>query len=224
MYEGEYEDEMEYEEEPDDDEENISDEDEEIEGMGPIEGLSGEHGVDVEVILEDDDAEDDDDSSGEDDGEHDSDLEDDDARVEIIDEAGNVQQLGEEDDIGEWESDDDDDEEGEEEDYEGQAADQEDHVHAMDAMDAMAGGPLEHLVRALGGDEGAVDMLERMEERIQAEGIDPDDDEAHITGEYMEEVDDEGKPLFSLSSPRSPCFAWRCLFCVIFESILSLCR
>jgi E3 ubiquitin-protein ligase HUWE1 len=191
MYEGEYGDEMEYEEDgPEDDEDNISDEDEDIEGMGPIEGLSGDHGVDVEVIMEDDDDDDDDDddegSSDDDDDEHDS--EDDDARVEIIDEAGNIQQLDEEDIMGEWESDDDGDE-GEEEDYEGEAADQEeDQLHAMEAM----GGPLGHLVRALGGDEATADIIERMEAEGLGEGEDEDEDEERITGEFAEEGDEEG--------------------------------
>jgi E3 ubiquitin-protein ligase HUWE1 len=191
MYEGEYEDEMDYEEDVDA-EDNISDEDEEVEGMGPIEGLSGDHGVDVEVIMEDDDDdEDDEDDSSQDDeddeDEHDS--EDDDARVEIIDEAGNVQELGEED-IDDWESDDHDDD-GEEEDYEGQAADQEEQeLHEMNAME-MAGGPIGHLVRALGGGEDAEDMIEQMEAQLDAEGIDPgDDDEGHIAGEYEEDVEE----------------------------------
>jgi E3 ubiquitin-protein ligase HUWE1 len=191
MYEGEYDDEMEYEEDIGDAEDNISDEDEEIEDMGPMEGLSGDH--EVEVIMEDDDDEDDDDqgdeSSGADDDEPDS--EDDDARVEIIDETGNVQELGE-DDMEDWESD-DHDVEGEEEDYEGQAADQEEQeIHEMNAMD-MASGPLGHLVRALGG-EDAEDMIEQMEQQMEAEGIDPgDDDEDRIAGEYVEDDDNEGK-------------------------------
>ncbi|CZR52630.1 related to TOM1 protein [Phialocephala subalpina] len=189
MYEGEYDDEMDYEEEPVDAEDGISDEDEEIEGMGPIEGLSGDHNLDVEVILEedDDDEDDEDDSSDDDDDDDDEhDSEDDDARVEIIDEAGNVQQLAEDDDMGEWESD-EGDEDGEEEDYEGQAADQEEEqLHAMEAM----GGPLGHLVRALGGDDAAADILERME----AEGVDMDagDDDERVPGEYAEEDDEEG--------------------------------
>ncbi|KUJ13456.1 uncharacterized protein LY89DRAFT_754201 [Mollisia scopiformis] len=186
MYEQEYDDEMDYEEEPGDDEDGISDEDEEIEGMGPIEGLSGDHNLDVEVIMgDDDDDEDDDDSNSDDDEEHDS--EDDDAHVEIIDEAGNVQQLAEDDEMGEWESADGDDDDGEEEDYEGQAADQEEEqLHAMEAM----GGPLGHLVRALGGnDDAAQDILERME----AEGVDMDegDDDERVAGEYVEDGDEE---------------------------------
>jgi E3 ubiquitin-protein ligase HUWE1 len=199
MYEGEYDEEMDYEEEmAEDDEDNISDEDEDIEGIGPIEGLSGDHGVDVEVIMEDDEDDDEDGSSDDeddDDDEHDS--EDDDARVEIIDEAGNVQALGE-DDMDEWESDDGHDhDEDEEEDYEGQAADQEEgQLHGMDAMgmDDMVGGPLGHLVRALGGGEDAEEMLERMEEQLEAEGIDPGDDDERMGAEYMEaEIDEEGK-------------------------------
>lgn len=188
MYEGEYDDEMEYEEEAGDAEDGISDEDEEIEGMGPIEGLSGDHNLDVEVIMEedDDDEDDEEDSSDDDDDDDEHDSEDDDARVEIIDEAGNVQQLAEDDDMGEWESDEGDDD-GEEEDYEGHAADQEEEqLHAMEAM----GGPLGHLVRALGGDDAAADILERME----AEGVDMDagDDDERVPGEYAEEEDEEG--------------------------------
>ncbi|TVY39925.1 E3 ubiquitin-protein ligase [Lachnellula occidentalis] len=191
MYEGEYDDEMEYEEDIGDGEENVSDEDEEVEGMGPMEGLSGDHGLDVEVIMEDDDGEDDDEgesNSDDDSADSGSDLEDDDARVEIIDEAGNVQELNE-DDMEDWESDDQDDE-GEEEDYEGQAADQEEQeLHEMNAMD-MASGPLSHLVRALGG-EDAEDMIEQMEQQMEADGIDPGDDEDRIAGEYIEEDDND---------------------------------
>jgi len=180
MYEGEYDDEMDYDEEgPEDDEDNISDEDEEIEGMGPIEGLSGDHGVDVEVIMDDDEDDDDEDSEDDDDDEHDS--EDDDARVEIIDEVGNVQQLTEEDDMGEWESDDDDDDdEGAEEDYEGQAA----ADQAEQQMQAMG-----HLVRAIeGGDDATLDMIERME----ADGLDLGEDDERPGGPEYEEDDGEG--------------------------------
>ncbi|KAH6682847.1 hypothetical protein B0J14DRAFT_647073 [Halenospora varia] len=192
MYEAEYDEEMDYEEEPGDAEDNISDEDDEIEGMGPIEGLSGDHGVDVEVIMDDDDDEDDEDGSSDDDEDHDS--EDDDARVEIIDEAGNVQEIGVEDDMDDWESDDNDDDDGDEEDYEGHTADQEEHeLHGLGGMD-MAAGQLGHIVRALGG-EDAVDIMERMEEQMEAEGIidegDDDDDDDRIAPEYAEEGDEE---------------------------------
>jgi E3 ubiquitin-protein ligase HUWE1 len=205
MYEGEYDEEMDYDEGMDeDDEDNISDEDEEIEGIGPIEGLSGDHGVDVEVIMEEDDDDDDDDesSSDEDDDEHDS--EDDDAHVEIIDEAGNIQELGADDDMEEWESDDEHDHDDEEEDYEGHAADEEeDHVHSLDpmGMEGVIGGPLGHLVRALGGGEDAEEMLERMEEQLEAEGINPGDDDERMGADYMEaEIDEEGK-----FTPLLPC-------------------
>ncbi|KAK0100661.1 hypothetical protein ONS95_007113 [Cadophora gregata] len=188
MYEGEYEDEMDYDEDgPGDDEDNISDEDEEIEGMegmGPIEGVDGDHGLDVEVIMADDDEDDEDDSSS---GDDDDDSEDDDGRVEIIDEAGNIQQLAD-DDMGDWESDNDEDDDAEEEDYEGQAADaEEEQMHAMEM-----GGPIGHLVRALGGDVEAADMIERME---AAEGMDhdeDDEDEERIPGEYAEDDEEEG--------------------------------
>ncbi|CZT43952.1 related to TOM1 protein [Rhynchosporium secalis] len=182
MYEGEYEDEMEYddEHEPGDDEDNISDEDEEIEGMGPIEGVDGDHGLDVEVIMADDDDDDEDDTSSDDD-----DSEDNDGHADIIDEAGDIQQIAE-DEMDEWESDDQDDD-GEEEDYEGQAADaEEQQLHDMEM-----GGPIGHLVRALGGgDVDAAQIIERME----AEGMDPEDDEddERIPGEYVEDEDEEG--------------------------------
>jgi E3 ubiquitin-protein ligase HUWE1 len=207
MYEGEYDDGMDYEEDmPEDDEDNVSDEDED-EGMGPIEGLSGEHGVDVEVIMEDDDDEDDDDEDDDDDESSEDDDEDDegsdgmpdDARIEIMDEAGNVQQIADEEDLEEWES--DNDEEGDEDDdedeidYEGQGADEEEaHVHAH----SMGGdlGSISNLVRVLaggGGDEDdAVEILQRMEE----EGVgDPEDDEGDQLGEYMEDVEEEGKSM-----------------------------
>lgn len=190
MYEGEYGEEMDYEVDPGDQEDNISDEDEEIEGMEHVEGLGGDHGVDVEVIMDDDgDEEDEDlDSSSDDDEEHDS--EDDDGRVEIIDEAGNIAQINE-DEMGEWESDNEGQEEDdvEEEDYEGQAADDEEaQLHAMEQM----GGPIGQLVRAL-GDSDAAEMIERME----AEGLDvgdEEDDDRIIPAEYDDEGDEEGKP------------------------------
>ena len=192
MYEGEYDEEMDYEEDIAEDEDNISDEDEEIGGIGEIEGLPG----DVEVVMaEDEDDDEDEGSSDEDDDEHDS--EDDDARVEIMDEAGNIQEMGVDDDMEDWESDEGHDhDDDEEEDYEGQAADQEEaELHGMDAMgmDDIVGGPLGHLVRALGGGEDAEEMLERMEEQLEAEGIDPGDDDERMGAEYMEaEIDEEG--------------------------------
>lgn len=216
MYEGEYDDGMEYEEEMEqDDEENVSDEDED-DDMGPIEGLSGDHGVDVEVIMEDEDEDDDDDDDDddedddseddEDDDEHGSDgMEDDDARIEIIDEAGNVQQLAEDDEdegADDWESDNDDDmQEDDEEDFEegyvgpGEVDDAA-HVHAHSMGDM---GPIGNLVRVLAGgagdDEDAVEMLQRLEE----EGMgDPEDDEEEPLGEYMEEIEEEGMPDISL--------------------------
>lgn len=203
MYEGDFDDGMEYEEEmPEDDEDNISDEDED-EGMGPIEGLSGDHGVDVEVIMEDDeddddeDDEDDDSSDDDDDDDEDEDDEDgsdgmqEDAHIEILDEAGNVQQIAADEDLDEWESDNGEGEDEDEIDYEGEGADEEEaHVHSHSMND------LGNLVRVLagGGDEDdAVEILQRMED----EGVgDPDDDEGEPLGEYIEgdmEIEDEGK-------------------------------
>ncbi|KAM0315274.1 hypothetical protein ACHAO8_004040 [Botrytis cinerea] len=202
MYEGEYDDGMEYEEEMEqDDEENVSDEDDDEDGMGPIEGLSGDHGVDVEVIMEDEDEEDDDDDDDDDseddddDDEHGSDgMEEDDARIEILDEAGNVQELAEDEDLDEWESENDEDmQEDDEEDFgEGYEVPGEDsegaHVHSHSMGDM---GPIGNLVRALAGagdEEDAVEMLQRLEE----EGVgDPEDDEEEPLGEYMEEIEEE---------------------------------
>jgi E3 ubiquitin-protein ligase HUWE1 len=199
MYEDEYGDEMEYEEDmADDAEDNISDEDEDIEGMGHIEGLPGDHAMDVEVIMEEEDDDEDDDESGSDE----DDEEDDDGRVEIIDEAGDIQHLAEDDDLDEWESDDGHDEGDEEEDYEGHAQD-EDEVHLHQGLDVghMVDGPLGDLVRALGGGEGAVDILERMEEQMEAEGLDPDDED-RMGGDYMEDGEGDGK------SPLCMRLAW----------------
>ncbi|TAQ88206.1 hypothetical protein B7494_g3474 [Chlorociboria aeruginascens] len=166
---------MEYDEE--DDEDNISEEDEE---MGQVEGLSGDHGVDIEVTMEEEDG-----SSGddEDDEEEDSDdEEDDDARVEIIDEAGNIQEIAADDELGEWESEEDGEEE---EDYEGQGADEEEaHAHAMDDM---AGGPLGQLVRVLGNEPGAVEMLQAMEDDALEHGQGED----HIVEYEMDDAEDD---------------------------------
>jgi len=68
-------------------------------------------------------------------------------------------------------------------------------------MDDMVGGPIGHLVRALSGGEDAEEMLERMEEQLEAEGLNAGDDDDERMPEYMEaEIDEEGKivPLFVL--------------------------
>ncbi|CAG8983041.1 hypothetical protein HYALB_00006069 [Hymenoscyphus albidus] len=191
MYEGEYDEEMDYEEE--DAEDNISDEDEAIDGMGPIEGLPGDVGV--EVIMDEDDEDDDDDSDDEGSSGDDHDSEDDDAHVEIIEEGEDGEELGADDDMDDWESDDNDDD-GEEEDYEGQAADQEELRNMDMGMGGMAvGGSLSHIVRALeAGGEDAAEIMERMEEEMQAEGMNPEDDEdadERIAAEYVEEGDED---------------------------------
>jgi E3 ubiquitin-protein ligase HUWE1 len=190
MYHGEYEDEMDYEEEEVDAEDNISDEDEEIDGMGPIEGLSGDN-VDVEVIMDDDDDDDDDDDGSSEDDEDDS--EDEEAHAEIQDEIEDGQGI-DADDMDDWESDNED----VEEDYEGHADDHE--AHDRQVMDDMerASGQLGHIVRALGG-EDAVDIMERMEEQMEAEGMDQaDDDDDNLVAEYVEEGDEEGQLLHDL--------------------------
>lgn len=201
MYDDGYGDEMEYDEDMGEDEEdNISEEDEEIEGIGHIEGLPGDHAMDVEVIMDDDEDHDDDDDSDDDD-EHDSD--DEDGHVEIIDELAENHHLAEDDDVDEWESDDDHDEgDDEEDDYEGQAQDEDEaHIHQGLDVSSMVGGPLGDLVRALGGGEGAVDILERMEEQMEAEGLDPGDDEDRMGGDYMDDMDGDGKSSTIIPKP-----------------------
>lgn len=208
MYDDGYGDEMEYEEDiGEDEEDNISEEDEDIEGIGHIEGLPGDHAVDVEVIMEEEDDDDDDDDDDEEDSDDDDDhgSEDDDARVEIIDELGEAQHLAEEDDLDEWESDEGEDEgEDEDDDYEAQAQ-EEDEAHLHQGLDvtSMVGGPLGNLVRALGGGEDAVDILERMEEQMEAEGLDAGDDEDRMGGDYMEEGDGDGKSLLMYIRSRT---------------------
>lgn len=195
MYEAEYDEEMDYEEE--DAEDNISDEDEAIEGMGPIEGLPGDVGVEV-IMDEDDDDDDDSDDEGSSGEDHDS--EDEDNRVEIIEEGDDGQELDADDDLDDWESDDNDEDDGEEEDYEGQAADQEELRNidmGMGGMGIPVGGSLSHIIRALdtaGGGEDAAEIMERMEEEMQAEGMNPDDEDAdeRIAAEYVEEGDEDG--------------------------------
>ena len=108
-----------------------------------------------------------------------------DGRVEIIDEVGDIQELVEGDEIGEWESDEDPDEDVDEEDYEGGAADQEEaQLHGIHDVD----GALGQLLRSLGGGgEGAAELMER----IEAGELDGGEDEP-MPGDYMEEGEDEG--------------------------------
>lgn len=202
MYDDGYGDEMEYEEEVEDDEDNISEEDD-IDGMGPIEGLSGDHNLEVEVVMDDDDDDDDDEDEDDDDESSgdDPDSEDDDARVEIIDEEGNMQEIEIDPEGGmeDWEDDDgeDDDDDGEEQDYEGHAqdADEEAQIHDMEAM--MGGGPLGDLVRALGaGGAGHLEMADHIDEEMRDEIMEradlDDGDEERLAAEYMEDdMDDE---------------------------------
>lgn len=196
MYEEGYGDEMEYEEDIEEDEEdNISDEDEDIEGMGHIEGMPGDHGMNVEVIMEEGDDDDDDDSADDD---EDEDSDDDEIHAEIIEEVDNLEHLAEDDDLDGWESDHGDDDVEDEEDYEGQAQDEDEgRLHHELDVTGMADGPLGDLVRALGGGEGAVDILERMEEQMEADGLDQGEDDEHVGGEYME--DDDGKSFRTLA-------------------------
>ncbi|EHK98225.1 putative E3 ubiquitin-protein ligase TOM1-like protein [Glarea lozoyensis 74030] len=188
MYQGEYDEEMDYEEEEIDAEDNISDEDEEIEGMGPIEGLSGDN-VAVEVIMEDEDDEDDEDDDEGSSDEDEEDSEDEEARAEILDELEDGEEI-DADDMDDWESDNEDDNDAEE-DYEAHAAEHDEHDRQVIEDMQRASGQLGHIVRALGG-EDAVEIMERMEEQMEAEGIDPaEEDDEHITAEYGEEGDEE---------------------------------
>lgn len=175
MYEDGYEDEeMEYEEEiEEDDEDNVSDEDAEMEAMGGIEGLSGDIGIEIEMSDDDeeeDDDDDDDDPSDEDDEDDNSDEDDDmdgeeDARIEVVDEHGNVHSHVEGEDEDDWES-----HEGEEEDYEAQVEEAEDAAHVMDHVRA-GSAHLGPMIRALTEDDPqtADEMMRRLEE----EGLDP---------------------------------------------------
>lgn len=160
------------------DEDDISDEDD-IEGIGSIEGLPGDHQVEVEVIMDEHD-DDHDLSADNDDDPGSDDNEDDDHRVEIMEELEDMQHLDDDEDLaGEWESDgqDDDDEDGDE--YGGPYVDEEEGPGSIDL------GAMSHLVRALGDDQAALEMLGRM-----AEGDENDDD--HVIAEYGEEDDEDG--------------------------------
>jgi E3 ubiquitin-protein ligase HUWE1 len=213
MFEEEYGEEMDYGHDPDeedeDPEDNISDdEDLDEEGMGEIEGLPGDH-VEIEVDMDDmDDDEDDDEDDDDDDEDHDS--EDDDNEREILDEAGDIQEIAQGDEMDGWESDDadddegdDGDEDGEEEDYEGQAQDDEEAEIMMPGGMPFAG-PLGDLVRALGRPLGdPAEMLQRMDEEMQAqeeaELAAEEEEEERMGGEYME--DDDGITLNSYPQP-----------------------
>lgn len=191
MYEDGYEDEeMEYEEEiEEDDEDNVSDEDAEMEAMGGIEGLSGDIGIEIEMSDDDeeeDDDDDDDDPSDEDDEDDNSDEDDDmdgeeDARIEVVDEHGNVHSHVEGEDEDDWES-----HEGEEEDYEVQVEEAEDAAHVMDHVRA-GSAHLGPMIRALTEDDPqtADEMMRRLEE----EGLDP----AELGLENYDGMDEDGE-------------------------------
>lgn len=92
--------------------------------------------------------------------------------------------------------DDAEDEEMDEEDYEGMAAEQEEQqIQAMEAM----GGPLGHLVRALGGDDATADIIERMEAEGLGDDEEEDDDgEERMEAEFLEEGDEDGESQLDL--------------------------
>ncbi|KAI1005296.1 E3 ubiquitin-protein ligase [Podosphaera aphanis] len=182
----EYGDEMDYDDGDmdEDDEDNISEEEDDIEGIGPIEGLSGDHAMEVEVIM--DDQNDDDDSSADDDDDPDSndddddDDEDDDHRVEIIEELEDIQHQLEEDgeDLAdEWDSDGEDDEGVVHEDFEDQYEDHDEHP----TIDI---GAMGHLVRALGDDPAAIEMLGRLAEVDEQNGD-------HVVADYADDDDED---------------------------------
>ena len=197
MYEGEFGDEMEYDEEPDQDDVISEDDEDGPDGMGPIEGLSGDHGVDVEVIMEDDDDDEDEDDSSdhdeEDDDDDDEDDMDDDARIEIIDELGEVQELVEGEDMVEWESDGNDEENQNEENYEDEGEDlgaDHMHDHHHHHHDMNPDGALGQLLRSLGEGEAAAELLDRIEAGQMDDDDDMDEDEPN-PDEFMDDLDED---------------------------------
>lgn len=174
---------MEYEEEvsPEDNEQS-SDEDGDIQNM---EGLPGDVGLDVEVVLNDDDehADSDDDDQGSDD-------------MDSEDELGNEDEMDEEDDNeGDGEDDHDwEDAEDDEADYEEDGDSEDDqeetpshtHHHHHHTHD----GSVQHIIRALGGDDEAA-MLEQLGENELNMDLDPD---GFIEDDMQE---DEGKHINS---------------------------
>lgn len=150
----EYDEEMEYEEEggPVHEGDVVSDDDDEdIEGMGEIEGMPGDVPMELEITMDDDDESDDED---EDDSDMDDD-DDDDEEIEIIDEITG------DDENGSMEDDDDeDDDEGDWEDDGGEDYDEHDHIEVGDSPH---GGPLDHMVRVLGGDDNS-DVMDQFDD------------------------------------------------------------
>ncbi|KAI9804681.1 MAG: hypothetical protein M1833_006756 [Piccolia ochrophora] len=175
MYDDDYGDEMDYEEEVQaDDDEGISDEDEHL---GDMEGLPGDVDLDVEVVLNGEengvDTDGEDDESDEMDGHED---------IEVVDEitGDDENDSAPGDDEGDWESQDD-------EDYGG--ADELDDDAPHEAID----NPLEHIVRALEGENGA-DMLEQMEGEDMNIDLDPEgygDDDMQDEDDLSEDEDDD---------------------------------
>ncbi|KAI9791822.1 MAG: hypothetical protein M1816_003367 [Peltula sp. TS41687] len=191
LYDDEYGDEMEYEEEvsPEDNEES-SDEDGDIQNM---EGLPGDVGLDVEVVLNDEahaDSEDDEPGSDEMDGEDELDPE------EEMDEDDDIDGAGEED--HEWEDAEDDEGEDDEAEYDedGNPVEDDDeetpslhHHHHPHTHD----GPVEQIIRALGGDDEEA-MLEQLGENELSMDLDPDgfiEDDMQEDEDLSEQDDDE---------------------------------
>lgn len=151
-----YDEEMDYEEDPGPEvhEGDVvsDDDDDDIDGMGEIEGMPGDVPMELEIAMDDDD-----DESG-DDIDDDSDMDDDDGDdddddVEIIDEI-----TGDDENASMAEDDDDENEEGwEDED----ALDEYDDDGHLD-IGSPHGGPLEHMVRVLDGDDRS-DVMDHFE-------------------------------------------------------------
>ena len=153
-YGDEYDEEMDYEEEgPDVHEGDVvsDDEDEEIDGMGDIEGLNGDVPMELEIAMGDDESGDDDDDDS--DMDDDDDEDDDGEEIEIIDEITG------DDENGSMAEDDDDDEEG----WEDDVGDEYDDEDRIDTGGSPHGGPLEHMVRVLDGDEGS-DVMDQFDD------------------------------------------------------------
>ncbi|KAI9839475.1 MAG: hypothetical protein M1819_002100 [Sarea resinae] len=180
MYEDEFDDEMEYDEDiPGEDGDVVSDEDEEIEGMEHMEGLPGDVGMDVEVVI--DDGDDDEEPTDDDDEDEMGEGEDD---ISIEDEV-------EGDDNGSLEGDEDEEWQSEEEDGEDYDGDELIGVHELDH--GHVDSPIEHIVRALEGDEGyeGPSMLERLEGGDLDMDLDPEGYMEDDMGEDEEDEDDE---------------------------------
>ncbi|KAF1345494.1 hypothetical protein BDV97DRAFT_49577 [Delphinella strobiligena] len=184
-YEG-YDEEMDYDEDqgPDVHEGDVvsDDDDDDIDGMGDIEGLPGDVPMELEIAMdgEEDDSEDEDDGDSDMDEDDDDDDGHDDSEIEIIDEL-----TGDDENGSMIEDDQDEDEEG----WEDDAGDEYDEHDHLEVGGSPHGGPLEHMVRVLDGDDRS-DVMDHFES---------DDPAAHLMDlggeQYFEDemADEDGE-------------------------------